>query len=280
MGIGGASGPFDWLVSDIGGVMETLENDFSDFLKDENLIWDSANPFVFRDVKYGFSFVHEIEYNYQQELDDVRVKYRKRIDDFRRRISEPSCFIRTIHHSCEAEFISNHMARIENAVKKYNPENHIIFLALFGMEAVIDFPVYYVKEYSTVTIDSLRGLFDSNRELLGYLDGITDENERNKNIIFNLNQEINYLKIVKKRYDTLNKVINWDMAKCQLPPEIVIYGAGNVGKALYRKIKNKCRVKCFVDKNMAGGAMLKEIRLPKQPWGINMEMSGLWDHMI
>ncbi len=61
--------------------------------------------------------------------------------------------------------------------------------------------------------------------------------------------------IVQLRYWTLLKLVDFDSAHVKLPKEIIIYGAGNIGKTLYYKIKSQCKVKCFVDKVNYGNSI-------------------------
>ena len=40
-----------------------------------------------------------------------------------------------------------------------------------------------------------------------------------------------------------------------IPEKVIIYGAGNIGRRFYKIIKGKCEVKCFIDKDCAGGVI-------------------------
>lgn len=72
-----------------------------------------------------------------------------------------------------------------------------------------------------------------------------------KNLMFDQNkekQEGQQNWVIKKRYETLLKVLNLDLSKVSLPPKVIIYGAGNIGWQFYLQIKENCEVIAFCDK--------------------------------
>jgi len=114
LGIRSFSGPFDWYVSSFKGVLECLENDFKDFLCRDNLqILD--NPTYFKDLKYDFTFSHEITTSLDDEYDLVCEKYKRRIENFKRRIQERTCFLRAISPN-EVDYVKNNSAYIQNLI--------------------------------------------------------------------------------------------------------------------------------------------------------------------
>ena len=54
---------------------------------------------------------------------------------------------------------------------------------------------------------------------------------------------------LKYRYNLAIKLLNNDLNFSVLPLNIVIYGAGNIGKAFFNKIKGRCFIECFIDAN-------------------------------
>ena len=56
------------------------------------------------------------------------------------------------------------------------------------------------------------------------------------------------LEIVKYRYELMIQIEQISVEKIDIPQNVVIYGAGNLGKALCRKLSSVCRVKCMVDR--------------------------------
>lgn len=87
--------PFDWAVTPIRSVIKHFENDFTEWMLDENLIYnppaerklmlnddtgetvrDMTTPVV--DKKYGTLYPHDFGVEY--DINEVRAKYRRRID--------------------------------------------------------------------------------------------------------------------------------------------------------------------------------------------------------
>ena len=73
-----------------------------------------------------------------------------------------------------------------------------------------------------------------------------------KNLYFDKKKEIehHYKKIIsgyKNRYELAIRLIETEFSKNNLPDEIVIFGAGKIGQAFYKKIKEHCKVECFVE---------------------------------
>ena len=52
---------------------------------------------------------------------------------------------------------------------------------------------------------------------------------------------------VEERYQRLLKVVQTDFSNKVLPEQFIIYGAGNIGKVFYDKVKEKCKVEYFID---------------------------------
>ncbi|MDD3414287.1 MAG: hypothetical protein PHY47_09825 [Lachnospiraceae bacterium] len=229
-----------------------MEGEFEDFLNIENMEpSDQKNNFKdFQDIKYNFFFNHEAEKSYKDEFSIIKEKYNHRITNFFHKIQQPTCFVRAIKDNSEIEFIKQNRNRIINIVKKNNENNIIVFIALKSMKADIDFPVYYVDliNYSTASRLDLRNLFDSNHKLIEFLTSLVNESKNNRNLIFDLKKEVRYLDVYKQRYDSLIKVLNFDIKKINIQNNVVIYGVGNVGKVFYNKIKDYYKVIYFIDK--------------------------------
>lgn len=71
---------------------------------------------------------------------------------------------------------------------------------------------------------------------------------RKDNLLFDLRHEYKALQIPAGRYQQLLKISKVDPARIDLPPEFDIYGAGNIGKIFYDKVKGLCRIGCFIDR--------------------------------
>ena len=86
------SSPFDWCYSDFNSVISQIENDFSDFLKKENLIFEKESGELI-DTKYGFVFNHDIQNDFENEFDDIKEKYSRRTNAFLEASCLPTCFL-------------------------------------------------------------------------------------------------------------------------------------------------------------------------------------------
>ena len=254
LGIRSYSGPFDWYISDFKGVIQCLQNDFYDFLNKKNLrMTDEKN--VFEDIKYQFRFNHEIRTDFETDYEMIHRKYLRRIDIFKNHIQRETCFIRAIKNYEEFKYIKNNLESIKEVVKKYNQTNDIIYIVsnsvisdIFERGGV--HPFYFVDFfYSAVNKRELRALFDSNTELQNFCIQNFDENKRNKNLVFDLQQQNLQLEISAYRYELLDGIDKIDTERINIPKKIIIYGAGKIGKKFYQKIGNKCEVLFFVDGN-------------------------------
>ncbi|HBG65712.1 MAG TPA: hypothetical protein DDW78_04515 [Treponema sp.] len=146
-GLRSFSSPFDWIVSPLGAVLRTIESGFADFMKRENLCPEPENPAVFRDTKYDFVFVHDIQESLEADYEDIRRKYARRASRFLEAAKEPTVFFRYVRDNEEIRYIQENRCRIESTIKKLNPRNEIIF-----------FPpstgnVNYVSAFSTPLFD-------------------------------------------------------------------------------------------------------------------------------
>ncbi len=252
------SGPFDWLVSnDFEWILHYLENDFADFLLRENL--DRWNGYAgkFRDKKSGFIFQHDEEYPFEEEYDKLRLKYQKRINKFLEEIKKPTCFLRFTADAHEMEYISNNSNYIKGVIKSKNEHNEIVFLVRDTIEysETISFRHYILSikhaGKNAPTREELRNAFDGSDAFLEYCASNYNSLELMRNIIFDHKKEERFRQD-QARYHTLIKLLEFDFSQIQFPEEIIIYGAGNIGKYLYQKVKGKCRIRCFVDQEKDG----------------------------
>lgn len=136
--------------------------------------------------------------------------------------------------------------------------------------------------------EGLKNLFDTNGELISYLIAHIDEGIRKNNLLFSLEAEVRsktenstpavnierrallYLdsayeklhcfedKLIKaeekrrisdSRYKRLLMLVKKTVNREMIPSRIIIYGAGDIGKLFYEKIKDFCCVSFFVDAN-------------------------------
>ncbi|MCM1087826.1 MAG: papain-like cysteine peptidase [Muribaculaceae bacterium] len=256
-GLRGWSAPFDWLVTDsLQWVLHYMENDFEDSLERENLERDKNNPKTFMDRKSGFVFRHDQEYPFEEKYDELKRKYQKRINRFQCETIKKTCFLRTVIDSEEIKYISRNTEYINRVIKRKNSKNEIIFLIRKDVE--VSEPIlfrHYIMpgKWNGGPLAIIRNWFDQADEFLEYCVRHYDVMSLLKNIAFDRNQQEKIYNIAQIRYRTLLKLVDCDFNNVCVPKKIIIYGAGNIGKKFYEKIKGKCEVRCFVDKDLAGG---------------------------
>lgn len=249
-GFRNASYPFDWYHSNFKSIMHFLDTDFSDFLLKDNLVYDPDKPFEFKDIKYDLVLNHEMKYDFDAKYDEIYNKYMCRISRFRADIKNPSCFLRAVRDDNELQYITDSQDYIRQVIKKGNASNEIVFLIPKWIEIneKLSFP-YFVLNIESYAV-GLRNMFDNNEEIIEFL----QENTNASNIVSNLKHDFvlfhekNY-NILRQRYDIAAKLLNKSLDISLLPANIVIYGAGNIGKAFFNKCHKCCNVECFLEEN-------------------------------
>lgn len=255
-GLRAFSGPFDWLITlDFSWVLHYMETDFQDFLLQENLERYGSDPNHFRDKISGIRFIHEVE-NFESEYDKLKEKYNRRIGNFLEKTKSKVCYLRSMRSENQYEYIKDNAAYVKYVVEKNNPQNEIVFLCSSDLNVSDDFPFRYYKMpgiWSGISQLKLRAHFDYAYDFLTFC----GENYSGKNMIKNLSvdfEKYEYgLQMTERRYKTLTALLNHDFRENILADKIIIYGAGVIGKELYKKIKDLTSVICFVDKEYAGG---------------------------
>ncbi len=248
-GIRSRSGPFDWYFNDFIGVLACMENNFVDFLDRRNIEIANDSLKEFKDIKYGFHYNHEVNTCFKQDFDYIYNKYMRRIKVFRKMIKQRTCFIRTVRNNDELIYIQNNKSYINKVIRKHNSENEIIYV-ISGKQiscGELEFPFFKVDSiYDGASRKGLRGLFDSNIELQQFCIRNFDENLRYRNLYYDLQKENHILEPMAAKYELMMHIDKVNLEQI-LFQKIIIYGAGIVGKYLYQKVKNRCRVLCFVD---------------------------------
>lgn len=263
------SGPFDWLITDsLQWVLHFIENDFEDFLVRDNLERIPAYPKAFKDKLSGFVFHHDYEYPFESKYVELKQRYQKRIDRFRQETRKATCFLRSVTDLKEIKYISENFEYINRVIKQKNSENEIVFLLRSDVGAEQAESVlfrYYIMPgpYNGGVGKVIRNWFDGADEFLEYCFRNYDVMTLMQNIAFDRQHIETTYQIAQLRYETLLKLIDFDFTNISLPEEIILYGAGNIGQNFYKKIKGKCRVKCFVDKlcygSEIGGISVKRL---------------------
>lgn len=245
------SGPFDWCDTTMQCVMHYLETDFSDFLLRENIKIDANNPYIFYDSITGMTFYHDLNNNLDDEFDNIKIKYQRRIDKFKEVLNKGACLVRFVFDQNELDWIIVNNDGCKKYIKQYNVINDIVYVIHKRLMIPNDVNFIYFFYNDPLFLGTgrelLRSSFDriENDALNLYLAEHYSLEKRKRNIIFDLKNE-------QKRTDKIEllkikiKEINVDNTKIAYP--IVIYGVADVGKKLYNKISEKVNVLGFIDK--------------------------------
>lgn len=247
-----ASGPFDWYVSDYKGVIRSIDEKFEHFLEFENLQHVEGAPHFFNDVKYGFHFNHEIGIGEKPDRRyfSIKEKYQRRYWRFLQMLGEGCILLRAVKDQEEIEYINENSQSISRLFCEYNQQNMVVYLIPNNLIEGHDvkFPYYKVDRCVLNMYESMH-LLEQNGALLQFMSANISANDRIDNIQFYNKKR---LRITEDRYNTaiklLNASINGKKIENSLHEKIIIYGCGNIGKALYKLIHSSShKIVAFID---------------------------------
>lgn len=135
-------------------------------------------------------------------------------------------------------------------------ESEIIFLINKEMAIPenMNFRYYMVQKPITHSHwGELRDWFDYADDFLEYCKSNFDNDILLKNIVFDSKKVNIRASVVDSRYQLLLKMIDYDFNNLPSNYDLIVYGAGNIGKYFYKQVKDKCSIKYFVDLKTAGG---------------------------
>lgn len=149
-GLRTASYPFDWMISDsFENILKLLDNNFEDFLDEESLYQEEI-PNHYYNYRTGIHFYHD--FNARTSLNvqmcSVTAKYDRRIKRLYEDVKDPSLFVRYCLNEEEVLWVQNNLGSILSQLKRYNPENSIVFIV-----------PQYVKSEITSTLCDGGGIF-------------------------------------------------------------------------------------------------------------------------
>lgn len=195
LGLRAQSSPFDWVISSLPGVIQAIRDEFADFLDLEHLSQNTEDRSHYHEEKYDLYFFHDFSRYEPLEAQHgaVKAKYERRIERFLRAIKEPTLFVRYIASDktdpsgkpLELKWIEQNLPLIKSVLKKYNPENEIIFL---GDETVNSNLIQIFHASRGGNEQTPGSPIYQNPELLTQLSAI-DFPDREKNQTFFLSQE-------------------------------------------------------------------------------------------
>ena len=112
-----------------GGVIQAIENHFDGYLDYESMFQDRKNRNCYKN-RYNITFVHDFDAfkSLRTQIEEVRIKYERRILRFYEIITKPTLFVRYIYAEEKVEDIENLHDRIVKILKKYNELNEIIYV--------------------------------------------------------------------------------------------------------------------------------------------------------
>lgn len=132
LGLRGASYPFDWILSDWETVYEITEGKCKDFLDGSLLVQDEKFKNIYNHKnRKCLTYIHNINpyLDYKQEIEKTKKKYEHRLERFLHDIQEPCIFLRYIRNEEEFQFVSGNREKIEEWLRRYHPDNQIVFIA-------------------------------------------------------------------------------------------------------------------------------------------------------
>jgi Putative papain-like cysteine peptidase (DUF1796). len=168
IGLRDSSYPFDWLITGMDGILQLMDNEFSDFLCPDLLQQYTTNPSHFVNRKYNIHFLHDFDdyKKYEDQLDHVQQKYQRRIQRFYESISEPTLFVRYIMNQEECNYLELRLADVQNKLKRFNPLNSIAFIS---NDTIMNCNMQIYKVKADQNDQVARRFLDKNRELKQFL---------------------------------------------------------------------------------------------------------------
>ena len=207
MGLRDSSMPFDWVRSHWRGIKKSFNKNFEGYLNYEDLYQKKSCLHIYKNLQYGVGFVHDfVDYkSLKSQIADVQKKYQRRIERFFSYIAEPTLFIRYMWDYEELVYVSTHYAEIERMIKKYNPNNEIVFIT---HDAPGDCDVSSIKLLFFINKDAECELnerpISSNEDLYFFLSTV-DYKKREQNIQFNETKAAKKIEQSKKLTGRLRK---------------------------------------------------------------------------
>lgn len=200
-GLRTASYPFDWMISDsFESILKLLSNNFEGFL-DEDSLYQEEIPNHYYNCRTGIHFYHDFDAftPMTNQMNSVIRKYDRRIKRLYNDAKEPSLFIRYCLNEKEVSWVQNNLDSIVTQVKRYNPDNTIVFIVPQNVNCGTISSLNGGGNFVCIASDSndvVRHYFKTNPEFLRYLYKCTSLS------IFQIcnNLRIHYLSRIRKRY--------------------------------------------------------------------------------
>lgn len=244
------SGPFDWIVSSFGGVINCIENKFEDYLKKENLSIVEENHKHFKDNKHDFLYLHDVKNCFYTEIDDIKEKYNRRILKFQELIIEPTCFIRRIRNCDEIEYIKKNEDFIIEVLTKSNSNNKIIYLLPAALQKYAkDLQVYVGKPWNRMIAEDMTNILDTNTDLVSYLIKNADANTLRNNLFFGLAGHETRIAYAKQLMSGYFNELFAQRKKIQMETnkKLILIGGGIFSHLFYELVQEKEKIILLID---------------------------------
>lgn len=207
IGLRDHSGPFDWQGSrSFKAKISLINRNFDFFFNDlePQSLFQRVVPSCYLMKSCSIFFVHDFnEFDtLEAQIPSVRKKYARRVENFYSDIKEPTLFVYYLYDQEDADWIDNNANYILESLKKFNPNNEIVYIADRCIK--LKQPCFYVEndEGSDIAWEFVR----KNDKLADFFNNIPYSFiQRNKNLAFY--KEHNKWKHIKKAKKIINNII-------------------------------------------------------------------------
>ncbi len=138
LGLRDQSSPFDWIWTYFEDVINAIDKEFDGFMDYDKLAQSVNARNHYQDGIYHFIYWHDFSmyYSLEKQYEAIKSKYDRRIHRFLQAIKEPTLFVRYIptedldenNKAIDLNWIEDNYDRILSVIKRYNPENDIVFI--------------------------------------------------------------------------------------------------------------------------------------------------------
>ena len=194
MGLRTHSGPFDWQACvDFKKRIELIDTDFKEFfenLNEKGLYQKVIDPQIYFMKAVGVFLVHDFTMykSLAEQLPEVRKKYERRVASFYRQIARKTLFIYYVNKDNDVDYINHNIDYIRKVLRKFNPNNEIIFVANIDKHLDVT-PTYYVIPDAGDVV--ARKFLDKNEDLKSFLENLPfDVGQRCINMNFHKKKEL------------------------------------------------------------------------------------------
>lgn len=223
-------------------------------MKKENLELIENKPTEFRDKKYGFHFIHDLKENLDREYPAIYDRYAKRAKRFIESIQHPTCFFRAVRSEKEIGYIINNADYVENVLKRYDPDNAIVYILLDDMSPLPKELKWFrstLAQYSGNTYE-MRNMFYRSESLIQFCETLSSPEQILANRKFDQQQNGQKAGIAEIEYHISNDIDGIDkkiaiMLDLQEQGPFYIWGRVNGIPLYHYLVKRNMNVRAIID---------------------------------